>query len=70
MMRVLVVDDELSMREYLQVLMERSGYQVSTARNAVDALKRLESDEPDLVITDLKLGHDSGVQVLKAARSG
>jgi len=68
-MRVLVVDDELSMREYLQLLLERAGYRVATGKNLSEGLRLLEAHEPDLVITDLKLGHDSGVQVLKAARA-
>lgn len=71
-MTVLVVDDELSMREYLEVLLRRAGYQVLTAdsvRSAVSLLKvREECSEIGLVVSDMKLGTESGLDVLKAAK--
>jgi two-component system response regulator PilR (NtrC family) len=68
-LKVLVVDDELSMREYLQVLLSRAGHQVSTAGNASEGLAFLDSEQIDLVISDMKLGRESGMSLLKAARS-
>src|SRR3954466_15864059 len=67
-MRVLVVDDELSMREYLELLLGRVGHQVTTAESVAAARSALEADNIDLVISDMKLGAGSGLQVLKAAR--
>jgi two-component system, NtrC family, response regulator PilR len=67
-MRILVVDDELSMREYLEVLLARAGYEVVAAANVAQAAERLREDV-DLVISDMKLGAESGLSVLKAARA-
>jgi two-component system response regulator PilR (NtrC family) len=67
--RILVVDDELSMREYLEILISKWGHEVTLAESADAALAALKAAQPDLVISDMKLGHDSGLRVLKAARS-
>src|SRR4051812_17992852 len=58
------------MREYLELLLAEAGYEVSVAYSAPDALRRLKERPVDLVISDLKLGGDSGINVLKAARAG
>lgn len=63
--RVLVVDDERSMREFLQLLLERNGHQVQCAHNVQEALKQCGAgDPPDLVLTDLKLPDGTGMDVL------
>jgi two-component system response regulator PilR (NtrC family) len=68
-MRVLVVDDELSMREYLELLVGSWHHDVVTSATVPAALKELETGSFDLVISDMKLGMDSGIRVLKAARA-
>ncbi len=68
-MNVLIVDDELSMREYLDVLLSKAGYGVTTAGSVKEAQEALLDNRPDLVISDMKLGQDTGINVLKAARS-
>jgi two-component system, NtrC family, response regulator PilR len=68
-MRVLVVDDELSMREYLEVLLARAGHEVATAPSVAEGRAALESQSVDLVISDMKLGSGSGIDVLRAARA-
>src|SRR5260370_1376175 len=65
---MLVGDDELSMRAYLDVLLTRAGYQVATAASVKDAVAHLEGDPIDLVISDMRLGQESGLSVLKVAR--
>jgi two-component system response regulator PilR (NtrC family) len=65
---VLVVDDELSMRQYLEVLLSRSGYQVTTASGVSEAKSALGSSLVDLVVSDMRLGSESGLEVLKLAR--
>jgi len=67
-LQILVVDDELSMREYLDVLLSRARHQVTTAANVGEAVTALEKNPIDLVISDMRLGHESGLSVLKAAR--
>ena len=62
--RILVVDDELSMREFLSILLEREGYAVRTAPSAEVALKVFERDPADLVITDLNMPGMSGIELM------
>jgi two-component system response regulator PilR (NtrC family) len=68
-LRILVVDDEPSMREYLELLLHGAGYEVSTAPSATQATRALQREEFDLVISDMKLGSESGLAVLQAARA-
>jgi len=68
-LHVLVVDDELSMREYLEVLFQRLGYQVTCAATAKAAGEALALGGVDLVISDMRLGSGSGIEVLRAARA-
>jgi two-component system response regulator PilR (NtrC family) len=67
--KVLVVDDELSMRQYLEVLLTRAGYEVLTAAGLEPAREILGSSEVDLVVSDMRLGKESGLDVLKVART-
>lgn len=68
--RILVVDDERSLREMLSVLLRRAGYDVSVADGQTSAAVEI-SKEPsfDLVITDLSMPDGSGMGVLNAARA-
>lgn len=68
-MRVLVVDDEPSMREMLGVLLRRAGYEAEFARGVFEAKTMLAEGETfDLVVTDLMMPDGSGIDVLTAAR--
>jgi len=66
--RILVVDDEPSMRQYLEVLLRRRGYEVVTAGGLAEARSRLGEAHVDLVVSDMRLGSESGLQVLREAR--
>jgi two-component system response regulator PilR (NtrC family) len=61
---ILVVDDEASIREFLEILLKRAGHAVRFAKDAVDAVARLKDDSVDLVLTDLRLPVGSGMDVL------
>ena len=63
--RILVVDDELSMREFLSILLEREGYQPFLVDSAESALKMLESEGYDLVISDVNMPGLSGLHLLE-----
>jgi two-component system response regulator PilR (NtrC family) len=67
-LEILVVDDELSMREYLEVLLGRAGHDVHLASSVQQATELLGRQAVDLVISDMKLGSESGLSVLRAAR--
>ena len=64
MASILVVDDETSIREFLEILLKRGGHQVRLAKDAVDAVARLKDDPVDLVLSDLRLPRGSGMDVL------
>ena len=63
-MRVLIVDDEPSIRKTTRVAVESSGHTASEAPNAAKALKAAENEGFDVVFLDLKLGADDGMEVL------
>jgi len=67
--KILVVDDEPSMRQYLEVLLVRSGYEVLTAPGVPQAREALGTGQVDLVVSDMRLGKESGLEVLKHARA-
>jgi two-component system, NtrC family, response regulator PilR len=66
--RVLVVDDEQSMRELLAIMLRQVGYDVTVADGGEAAIKSLETDAFDLVITDLRMRKADGLAVLRAAK--
>ncbi len=65
--KVLVVDDELSMREFLEILLENQGYDVTIANGGTDAVAKLNASDTtyDLVLTDLKMPQVDGIQLLE-----
>ena len=69
MAQILIVDDELSIREYLEVLFTRAGHLVESADSLESARTQLNAKPFELVISDFRLGQDSGLDVLKLARS-
>jgi two-component system response regulator PilR (NtrC family) len=66
--RILVVDDERSMRELLAIVMRREGYDVLTAEDGKTAIATLEREPVDLLICDIKMPDMNGVEVLRAAK--
>src|SRR5512137_2521870 len=69
MARILVVDDEPSMREFLQILLSKQGHSVATAGDMASALERFRGGDFGLVVCDLRLGRDSGLDVLRAVKA-
>ena len=62
--RVLVVDDDLSMRQMLSILLKRSGYSVEVASSAEEAILAVDKAWPDLVLTDLNMPGMHGIELL------
>jgi two-component system response regulator PilR (NtrC family) len=69
MARLLVVDDEPSMRVFLEVLLNKAGHLVELAADAAGAQRALAAADVDVVLTDLKLGRKSGLDVLKKVKA-
>jgi two-component system response regulator PilR (NtrC family) len=67
--RILVVDDERSMREMLAILLKREGHEVSVAENGRAAIELLNQRPFDLVVSDARMPDLDGLEVLRHARS-
>lgn len=63
--RILVVDDEPSMREFLTICLRRAGHEAEAAEDGAQALARLDVDPFDLVITDLTMPGLDGMELLR-----
>ena len=64
MASILIVDDELSMREFLRILLEKEGYQVTTAAEGNAALDLSKKNAFDLVISDIRMPGMTGLELL------
>ena len=67
--RILIVDDSLSVRNSLAQLMRDSGYQAILARDGREAVKILESEKPDVVLTDLEMPRMNGFELVSFIRN-
>ncbi len=70
MAKILCVDDEPAAVALKQTILERAGHSVTTCSTANDAIALLEKESFDAVVTDWKLGDESGRQILLAAKTG
>ena len=66
--KLLVVDDEQSMREVLEVMLQREGYKVACAETGRKAVSTLKKRRFDLVLCDIRLGDMTGIDVLKVCK--
>ena len=67
--RVLVVDDERSMRELLAIVLKREGYDVLLAESGKMAIAALERGGVDLLVSDIRMPDMTGIEVLRAAKA-
>lgn len=66
--KILVVDDEEAMRDSCRQVLERDGYQVRTVRSGDEGLDMLATEEPDVLLVDLKMPGMNGEELLRRAR--
>jgi DNA-binding NtrC family response regulator len=65
MEKILVVDDEIFIRENLERTLSLKGYEVAVAQNRHESIHMLNEGDVDLVLLDLNLGRDSGIDILR-----
>ncbi len=68
MKTILVVDDELSMREFLSILLTKEGYRVLTAADGAEALDIAAADNVALVVSDIRMPGMNGLELLSALK--
>jgi DNA-binding NtrC family response regulator len=66
--KILVVDDEQSMTQYLGIVLRKEGFEVITANGGREGLDRVKAEVPDLVITDIKMPGMDGIQLLQSIK--
>ncbi|MGD9022879.1 MAG: sigma-54 dependent transcriptional regulator [Deltaproteobacteria bacterium] len=69
MSRLLVVDDDLSMREMLEVMLTQEGYDVAYAEDGAKAIHMLKDQEYDLILCDIRMEPIGGLEVLQEAKA-
>ncbi len=67
--RVLLIDDELALIRNLSELLRRRGFDASVAANGMDGIKRLEVEDFDVILLDLRMPGLSGIDVLKRIKA-
>jgi len=67
--KILTVDDERHIVRLVQVTLERAGYQVVVAFDGKEALKKVDSERPDLIVLDVMMPYMDGFEVLKQLKS-
>ncbi len=66
--RILIIEDERSMREVLKILLEEESYDVTAAADGLEGLEHIRNNIFDVIITDIKMPKADGFQILKEAK--
>lgn len=66
--RILIVDDDAGVRQVLRSMLTAAGYDVSLAHNGREAMDRLKQAQFDLIITDLVMPEQEGIETIKLLR--
>jgi len=67
--KILVADDEQSMREFLDIMLKKEGYKVSLASNGEEVVKLIDNDLFDLVLLDIRMPKLDGISALKKIKA-
>jgi DNA-binding response OmpR family regulator len=67
-MKILIAEDESIMRKTVGLKLEKEGYTVIDCVDGKEALEKIETESPDVVITDIMLPYASGLEIIKAAK--
>jgi len=67
--KILVADDEKSMREFLEIMLKKEGYKVTLASNGEEVIKLIEKEIFDLALVDIRMPRQDGLSALKKIKS-
>lgn len=68
MARILVIDDEQEFRRMVRAFLEADGHEVFEAVNGLDGMEKFQSVEPELVVTDILMPHQDGIETIRQIR--
>lgn len=68
-MTVLVAEDDMIMLKTIEVRLKKDGYNVITAQDGREALRKIEQQSPDLIITDIMMPFLSGLEIVGAVKN-
>jgi len=68
-MKVLVAEDDMIMLKTIEVRLKKDGYDVITAQDGREALRKFEEQSPDLIITDIMMPFLSGLEIVGAVKN-
>ena len=66
---ILVVDDEVEVGEAIRRVLDRAGFQVVVARGVSEGLQAAQTQQPDIVVTDMIMPKTNGIELIKTLRS-
>ena len=69
MKKILIIDDEKSIRSMLMQLFERNNYEVTLARDGQQGIKLYKENRPDIIITDLIMPEKEGLETIKELKA-
>lgn len=69
MAKILIIDDNLSVRELMATVLTRKGYEVIQAGNGADGIQLAQSQLPQLIISDINMSHGDGYAILALLRN-
>ena len=67
--KVMIVDDEATIRQSVRLVLESEGYEISEASNADDALIAVQKNAPDLILLDIRMPGMPSVELIKRIKS-
>lgn len=68
MRKILIIDDEISIRKLLRVTLEANDYKITEAKNAQEGMQKIIEDRPEVILLDLGLPDKNGIEVIKEVR--
>jgi DNA-binding response OmpR family regulator len=68
-MKILVAEDEPIMLKTIELRLKKDGHQVIVTDNGMDAMKQIDAELPDLIITDIMMPYSSGLEIIGKVRS-
>jgi DNA-binding response OmpR family regulator len=67
-MKILIAEDEPLILQTLELKLKKEGYEVIACVDGLDALQKIDSEQPDLIITDIMMPYMSGLEVVRKVK--